>query len=198
MFYIITASPNANGLTAACGKAAFDGITSAGGQAEIIDINAAKLEPCRICDNGWGICFNQSKCIQNDLLAELQTKIRGSQGLVLVTPVYFWQPSERMKYFLDRFRRCEVFNKKEGSAAFNKPVDLIAAAGGSGNGTAQCLAEMEIWCRQVGALPKDRIGVMKYNREPMLKMIFDSAERLVKGDYWEGAMVHADSMRMLL
>jgi len=53
MFIIITASPNKDGLTAACGKAAIDGITGAGGQTEIYDISALKLEPCRICGKGW-------------------------------------------------------------------------------------------------------------------------------------------------
>jgi putative protein kinase ArgK-like GTPase of G3E family len=32
MYIIITASPNADGLTAACGKAALAGITGAGGE----------------------------------------------------------------------------------------------------------------------------------------------------------------------
>ena len=90
-----------------------------------------------------------------------------------------------MKYFLDRFRRCEAFNK-DGSAAKGKQIDLIAAAGGSGNGTATCLAEMEMWCRHVGAIPKDRIGVTRFNREIMMKNITDMAVRLVKGDYFKG------------
>jgi len=185
MFIIITSSPNTDGLTAACGKAAYDGIVSAGGTAEIIDISKNKLEPCRICNNGWGTCREQSKCVVNDLLPELQEKIRGAEGVILVTPVYFGQPSERMKYFLDRFRRCEAFNKTSG-AAVKKQIDLIAAAGGSGNGTATCLAEMENWCRHVGAVPKDRIGVSRFNREYALKNISDSAARMVKGNYFTG------------
>ncbi|MCL2833759.1 MAG: flavodoxin family protein [Treponema sp.] len=185
MYLIITSSPNAGGLTAACGRAAFDGIAAAGGSAEIIDISAAKLEPCRICDNGWGSCRSQSKCVINDLLPQLQEKIRGSQGVIFITPVYFGQPSERMKYFLDRFRRCEAFNKETG-AALKKQIDLVAAAGGSGNGTATCLTEMENWCHHVGAVPKDRIGITRFNRESMLKTITNAAERLVKGEYFQG------------
>jgi hypothetical protein len=88
-----------------------------------------------------------------------------------------------MKSFLDRFRRCEAFNKN-GSAASGKQIDLIAAAGGSGNGTSQCLLEMENWCRHVGATPKDRIGITRFNREPMLRNIEDAAARLVKGEYF--------------
>lgn len=183
MFIIITSSPNADGLTAACGKAALLGIKSAGGEAELIDISAAKLSPCLICDNGWGTCRNTGKCVITDILPELQAKIRDAEGVILVTPVYFGQPSERMKYFLDRFRRCEAF-AQSGSAASGKQIDLIAAAGGSGNGTAPCLEEMERWCRHVGAIPKDRIGVTRFNRTATLPVITDAAVRLVKGEYF--------------
>ena len=182
MYLILTSSPNTDGLTAACGKAAYEGITSAGGAAEIIDISAEKLAPCLICGNGWGQCRNTAKCITEDVLSELQAKISEAQGVTLVTPVYFGEPSERMKYFLDRFRRCEAFHEG-GSAAAGKAFDLIAAAGGSGNGTVSCLTTMEVWCRHVGAIPKDRIGVTRFNRTAMLEVIRDAGARLVKGEY---------------
>ena len=184
MFIIITASPNTDGLTAACGKAVCDGITGAGGKAEIVDISALKLEPCLICGDGWGACRESGACIVKDALPDLQAKIRAAEGFVLVTPVYWQQPSERMKYFLDRFRRCEAFKGKEG-AAYGKTVDLIAAAGGSGNGTATCLAEMEMWCRHVGAVPADRIGISRFTREPVMQVIKDMGARLAKGEVFK-------------
>jgi len=61
---------------------------------------------------------------------------------------------------------------------------MIAAAGGSGNGTVPCLMEMENWCRHVQAIPKERIGITRYNREVMLQEIADSATRMVKGDFF--------------
>ena len=182
MFLIISSSPNTDGLTAACAQAAFEGIAGAGGQAEIIDISADKLAPCLICENGWGTCRSAAQCITNDVLGELQTKIRAYEGVVLVTPVYFGQPSERMKYFLDRFRRCEAFDQ-DGSAAAGKPVSLVAAAGGSGHGTVTCLAEMETWCRHVDAIVVDRIGATRFNRDTILDVIQNAGERLVKGEY---------------
>jgi multimeric flavodoxin WrbA len=184
MYIIITSSPNKDGLTAACGAAALKGITSAGGEAAVFDISAAGLSPCRICGDGWGDCRAKGQCVIEDIFQEIQKKIRISEGLMLVTPVYWGQPSERMKYFLDRLRRCEAFNK-EGSAASGKQIDLIAAAGGSGNGTATCLTEMEHWCRHIGATPKDRLGVTRFNRAPMLLAIEDAAARLVKGEYFK-------------
>ncbi|MCL2059763.1 MAG: flavodoxin family protein [Oscillospiraceae bacterium] len=186
MFVIITSSPNADGLTAACGRAALDGVQGAGGEAELIDISAAKLEACRICGNGWGSCRNESVCVINDILGELQAKIRASEGVILVTPVYYGQPSERMKYFLDRFRRCEASSGQSGGAARGKQIDMVAAAGGSGNGTATCLAEMEQWCRHVGATPQERIGVTRFNRRAALETVRDAGERMVKGEYFKG------------
>ena len=174
MFVIITASPNEDGLTAACGKTAYVGITGAGGEAEVIDIAAGKLQPCRVCGNGWGVCRNESECGIDDMLSEVKAKIRASEGVILITPVYWGQPSERMKYFLDRFRRCEAFNENGG-----------AAAGGSGNGTATCLAEMERWCQHVGAIPQERIGITRFNRATVLPVISDAAARLVKGEYFK-------------
>jgi len=184
MYIIITASPNTDGLTAACGLAAYDGITGAGGQAEIIDISAEGIKPCRICGDGWGVCRQSGKCVIGDILPELQAKIREAEAVVLVTPVYWQQPSERMRYFLDRFRRCEAFQQKDG-AAYGKVFDLVAVVGGSGNGTAQCLAEMEQWRRHVGAIPTDRVGITRFTREPMMAAIKDAGARLVEGNYFK-------------
>ena len=184
MFIIITSSPNAEGLTASCGWAALEGITSAGGEAEIIDISLSKLEPCRVCGDGWGQCRSEGRCVIGGLMPELQSKIRGSDGVVLVTPVYWGQPSERMKYFMDRFRRCEAA-KQGGSAAFGKQVALIAAAGGSGNGTVSCLAEMELWCRHVGAIPQERVGITRFNRTAAMLEITDAGARLARGEHFK-------------
>jgi hypothetical protein len=43
---------------------------------------------------------------------------------------------------------------------------------------------METWCRQLGATPKDRIGITRFNREIMLQEIKSSATRMVKGEYF--------------
>jgi multimeric flavodoxin WrbA len=88
----------------------------------------------------------------------------------LITPVYFGPPFERMKYFCDRLRRCEAF-RKEKSNVTGKIINLVAAAGSSGNGTVSCLSELQTWCRHVSAVPFERIGITRYNRDQMLKFI---------------------------
>ncbi len=184
MYLIITASPNKDGLTAACGKAAYNGIATAGGTAGLIDISEMKLQPCKICGNGWGKCRGAGTCIIDDNLAGIQERIRDCEGLFLVTPVYFGQPAERMKYFCDRYRRCEAF-RESGSWAKDKQINLVAAAGGSGNGTATTLVELENWCRSVQAIPQERICITRFNRTAALSVIEDAGMRLVKGDFFK-------------
>ena len=179
MYLIVTASPNADGLTAACGRAALRGIEQAGKAGEIVDLSALKIQACLVCGNGWGPCRNEHRCVIDDGFDTLQTRLKEAEGLVLVTPVYWWQQSERMKYFCDRLRRCEAHKGDEGILA-GKKINLVAAAGGSGNGTVSCLSEMELWCRHMRAIPFGRIGVTRFTREAMLSAIEQVSTELVK------------------
>lgn len=172
MILILTASPNADGLTAACGQAALRGAQSAGAEAEALSLNAMKIEGCRACGNGWGLCREENACVIGDAFGAVMEKLLQADGVLLITPVYWSQPSERMKFFLDRFRRCQA-GRLDG-----KPIAMVAAAGGSGNGTANCLEEMERWARHVGATPADRIPVTRFNREEMLIAVEKAARRL--------------------
>ena len=179
MYLIITASPNANGLTASCGRAALHGIEQAGKNGEIVDLCALKIQACLVCGNGWGSCRNEHRCVIDDGFGTLQTRLWEAEGLVLVTPVYWWQQSERMKFFCDRLRRCEAMKGDESILA-GKKINLVAAAGGTGNGTVQCLAEMEMWCRHLRAIPSERIGVTRFTREAMLSVIEKASIELAK------------------
>lgn len=179
MYLILTASPNKDGLTAACGEAALRGIEAADRKAKLIDLSEEKIKSCLICGNGWGKCINEHSCIINDSFNDLLLQLREAEGIVLVTPVYWGQPSERMKYFLDRYRRCEAF-LREKCGVHGKKINLVAAAGGSGNGTISCLAEMEMWCRHLGAIPFARSEITRFNRDLMLSVIEHAATQLTQ------------------
>jgi multimeric flavodoxin WrbA len=178
MYLIITASPNANGLTAACGRAALQGIEQAGKRGEIIDLCALKIQGCLVCGNGWGLCLEEHRCVIEDGFSALQARLEEAEGLVLVTPVYWGQQSERVKYFCDRLRRCEA-RRGEESILAGKKINLVAAAGGTGNGTVSCLTDMELWSRHLRAVPFERIGVTRFNREAMLAVIERASAELV-------------------
>jgi multimeric flavodoxin WrbA len=178
MYIVITASPNSDGLTSKCGNTALEGIRSAGGVAKLIDLNEAKIQGCLVCGNGWGECRTEGVCVIGDALHEIKSEIENAQGVVLVTPVYWGQPSEIVKYFLDRVRRCEGL-KRDGSSLRGQNFILIAAAGGSGNGTVSCLTDLELWCRHVGAVPVERIGVTRRTSESMMGVIRETGINLV-------------------
>jgi len=171
---VVTSSSNADGLTAACGESARQGVVDGKSPARVINLNEFKLDRCVVCDNGWGTCRTQHVCKLQDDFAQIQQMFQAAEGYVFVTPVYFGEPSETFKAFFDRLRRCEA-TKKEGdkSTLTGKPVVCIAAAGGSGNGAVHCLGEMERMVRQLGAQGFDYIAITQATREYQIETIHD-------------------------
>jgi multimeric flavodoxin WrbA len=167
---VISASPNKDGLTAACATAALDGLQQAGVQAEHVWLNDMQVGVCQACENGWGTCRTEHECQILDGFQNLHARVRQADGLVLVTPVYWGEMSESTKSFTDRLRRCEASLAGESRMA-NKPVVAVAAAGGSGNGTITCLLSMERWIQHVRARPFDLIPVNRWSREYKLAAI---------------------------
>ena len=177
---VIHSSPNLDGLTAACARAALEGVGGAGGQAEVVRLNDLDIGLCQACDNGWGMCRSEHRCIQEDDFAALQGRFAAAEGYVLVTPVYYGDLSETMKAFTDRLRRCEA-TKGEASSANGKPVLAIAAAGGGGGGAITCLHSMDRWVQHVRAERFDTIPVTRRNRAYKLEAIREAAEAMAQG-----------------
>jgi multimeric flavodoxin WrbA len=172
---VMTSSPNEDGLTAACGEAARQGVVDGHGRARVVNLNGFHLERCVVCDDGWGICRSKHECSLDDDFPSLQQMFLEAEAYVWVTPVYFGEPSETFKALFDRLRRCEA-SKPEGSASvlLGKPTVAIAAAGGSGGGAVHCLIEMERFVQQLGAAPFDFISVTQRTREYQLETIHDA------------------------
>ncbi len=171
---VVTSSPNAGGLTAACGEAARQGVVDGKSPARVINLSEFKILRCAVCDNGWGSCRAKHRCQLEDDFSQIQDMFNAANGLVFVTPVYFGEPSETFKAFFDRLRRCEA-TKKEGnkSALADKPTICVAAAGGTGNGAVHCLAEMERLVLRLGARGFDYIPITQRTREYQLETIHD-------------------------
>ena len=183
---ILSSSPNTDGLTAACAERAAEGVEKAGGTAKHINLNKKKIERCRVCGNGWGICRTKYECIIKDDFAEIKTEIASADTIIVITPVYWSEMSESAKCFFDRLRRCEALKYYDGidadspqSALDNKNVILIAAAGGSGNGTLSCLMQMENVMNHVRGKIFDRITVTRFNKKYKLDTISDAAYEVV-------------------
>lgn len=174
---VITSSPNAAGLTVACGEAARQGIVDGRSPARVVNLNDRKIARCDVCNDGWGTCRSEHRCQLKDDFQSLHETIRQAEGYVFVTPVYFGEPSEAMKAFFDRLRRCEATKDPsagEASVLAGKPAVCVAAAGGSGHGTVSCLASMEDILSRLGAEVFDFIPVTQRTRDYQLETIHDA------------------------
>lgn len=180
--FVITSSPNKDGLTAACATAAVDGIRSASGTAIEISLNDLKIGLCQACNNGWGTCHPEHRCQQEDDFQALHARIAEADFLILVTPVYWGEMSESAKAFTDRLRRCEATRPRGESYLFDKPVIAVAAAGGGGGGMISCLASMERWIQHVTGRVFDLIPVNRWSRIYKLETIREAASTMV----WKG------------
>ena len=174
---IVHSSPNLDGLTAACANAAAEGVRSAGAQAEVIRLNDLDIASCQACDNGWGICRSEHRCILEDDFPALQRRFAAADGYVLVTPVYYGDLSETMKSLTDRLRRCEA-TREEASSARGKPALLVATAGGGGGGAITCLHSLDRWVQHMRAQRFDTIPVTRRNRSYKLDTIREAARAM--------------------
>lgn len=181
---IITCSPNKDGLTETCGNVAKQGVKDGKGEAVMVRLNDLALSKCEACENGWGSCLVKGVCQVSDDFQALHEQIGEADGFIVVTPVYWWDMSESAKAFFDRLRRCEAM--KDNNKVKGKPFICVAAAGGSGIGTINCLASMErIFLHMnnlqfLDLIPAmcDFIGVTQKNRSYMLEAIRAASEKM--------------------
>ena len=176
---IIQSSPNKDGLTSACAKAAEEGVVSAGGQVDMVFLNQLNVGACQACNKGWGTCLEDHTCQKEDDFQNLHESIKKANAYIIVTPVYWGEPSESAKNLLDRIRRCEA-TRGDDSYLYQKPVIGIAAAGGSGGGMITCLSSLEHWIHHVQARIYDLIPVNRWSKSYKLVTIRYAAEAMVK------------------
>jgi multimeric flavodoxin WrbA len=176
---VISASPNKDGLTAACATAAVEGIRSAGAQAQEVRLNDLQVSLCQACDRGWGPCLQDHECQVEDDFQALHARVLQADGLVLVTPVYWHELSESAKAFTDRLRRCEA-PRGAASGLAGRPIIAVAAAGGSGNGMITCLASMERWIQHTRAREYDLLPVNRWSRDYKVVAIRAAARTMVE------------------
>ena len=178
---VLSASPNTDGLTAACARAALEAAAgaAAGVDAREIRLNGAGVGLCRACGNGWGTCRTEHRCQVEDGFQGLHQRVVEADALVLVTPVYWGEMSESAKAFTDRLRRCEA-SAGEASRLKGKPVIAVAAAGGSGGGLVSCLGSMERLIQHLRARQFDLVSVNRWNREHKIRAIAAAAAAMVR------------------
>lgn len=176
---VISSSPNEIGLTNSCVEICLDELKKQGYETLNICLNKYNIKKCEACgERGWGTCLEKHVCrIEEDEFAKLQNEINQSDALIIITPVYFWEMSESAKTFFDRLRRCEAFN--DDALLQGKEMICIACAGGSGNGTENCLNSMGILAKFLKMKIIENIGVTRFNFEEKKMNIIESTNKLI-------------------
>jgi len=180
----LSGSRNRQGKTAQAINAILKGVSEAGGDSECIFLTELALERCRQCNSdGWGDCRSEGHCIIEDDFASVAEKIETADVIVFASPVYFGDLSESMWEFLRRFRRTRFTIRPPaaqgapGQTPFgggNAPAIGLCYAGGSGNGTISCCANLERILQRCGFDVIDMIPARRQNLEiklPMLELV---------------------------
>ena len=192
---IISGTPKKEGICHSLVMAANNTAAALGAETEVLKLSELGLSHCKMCDEGWGICRSEHRCVYGDEdgFNQLQEKFREADAFVFITPVYWGEVSETLKCFLDRLRRCQASRQWDADKAVpsfftGKPSILAASAGGSGNGILSALSEMERAVSHMGgdANPKDKtgicdiIGVNRWNQEYKKEALKAAVAALVK------------------
>jgi NAD(P)H-dependent FMN reductase len=122
-------SPNREGRTNQLVRAALEGAARAGASTELVQMADHVVAACKDCLSRE--CQENLKCTFEDPAFEhLSEKVLNCGALVLGTPVYFWDTSGMVKYFI-----LKMFRVYAPSAPLKGlPALGISIAGGTGNG----------------------------------------------------------------
>ena len=176
-FLVISGNPKEDGLC----QSVIDHIVSGAkdGGATVTILKTHGIASCKNCDDGWGICLNENRCVfGDDGFNSAQTMVNAADKICIVTPVYWWDLSESLKNFLDRLRRCEFGEK---GALADKQVLLAASPGGTGNGMLEALTQMRYFCQHTHAIVFDYIGVNRWNCDYKREAAYSAARAMAEG-----------------
>lgn len=94
----IVGSPRVKGNTSYLVDQALEAVAEAGIDIEKIILSQYEVNPCL----GYDACASYESCTQKDDAGWILDKFRTADGVILATPVYYYNVSAQMKAFLDR------------------------------------------------------------------------------------------------
>jgi len=168
---IISGTPKTDGLTFSFVEKAIETAKELELDSEVINLSKMNLMKCKMCDDGWGVCFYDHYCLfgDKDGFNGLQKKVQEADAFIFITPVYWGEVSEELKLFMDKLRRCQAtkqWDSREEEVSYfkDKPSIIVAVAGGGGGGCPSTFLQME---RALGAVggdgwPKEIAGTFDF------------------------------------
>jgi multimeric flavodoxin WrbA len=159
----IVGSPRPKGNTNYLVDQALEAATELGAQVKKIDLSKYKINPCL----GHDDCPSFGSCAQNDDAVWILDESLNADGVILATPVYWYNVSAQMKDFIDR----NHFPYKHDRKYKAKAVGLIVVAATEGiDDTLHTLNQFVDWFFDIKTSRKyivsgyaDRAGEVKQN-----------------------------------
>ena len=78
---VVWSSPNKDGLTASAKESFLRGIRKTDSKIEEIHLNETKMEHCRACGRGWGLCSSAGKCVIKDDFEDIYSELTKADGV---------------------------------------------------------------------------------------------------------------------
>ena len=120
----IVGSPRLDGNTTYLVDQALRQATELGARTEKIILSEYKVSPCL----GHKNCSEFDSCVQQDDGRGILQKFCEADGIILATPVYYYDVSAWMKIFIDR----NYFLYRHGGKCRAKTIGIIVVAGSAG------------------------------------------------------------------
>lgn len=131
----IVGSPRKEGNTETIIKEVLRAGEQEGAETELLHLVDFNLEPC----NGCRTCWETKECIIKDDAEKILNKMKEFDGIVIGSPVYFYNINSQTKMFIDR---VGYLNYVRGRPAFKNKVGaaiVVAARSGLMNSLSQIL-----------------------------------------------------------
>jgi len=120
----IVGSPRPRGNTNYLVDRALEEAQKLGAETEKIVLSEHCIGPCQ----GHDDCASREECVQKDDTGWILDRMCEADGVILATPVYYYNVSAQMKAFIDRNYFLYEHSRKSGARA----VGLVIVAGSSG------------------------------------------------------------------
>jgi len=160
----LVGSPNKDGLTNQLVTSALDGCQQAGATTELIQMSDHIVNACEDC-LPW-VCKDELKCTYEDEGFEFLTeKILNCSGVVFGTPVYWWDTSGMVKYFILKMFRVFAWS----SPLNGIPALGVSIAGGTGNGLISGIRPVYHFLQMMQMRPLEPVPATRFNFDSCLE-----------------------------
>ena len=159
----LVGSPRTNGLTNQLVSSALEGAARTGTATELVQMSEYVVDACKDC-LPW-VCADNLKCTYEDNnLQVLVGKLLSCDGLVLGTPVYWYDTTAMVRLLILKIFRIYARTRP----LLGLPAYGIAIAGGTGNGLISGLRPLYhffriMWMRAIEPLPVTRFNLTQAN-----------------------------------